>query len=198
MAKTRNLKDLRSNIANPRSISKERLEMLASSLGEFGDISGIVWNRKSGRLIGGHQRRKLIPDGTPITFTKEYSPATKTGTVAEGFIEYQGERFAYREVDWDGLKEYAGMVAANRHGGRWNGRILAEVLLELDSNNYPMDKAGFSQTDLEAILAPVRPMEPPQAPAVTIPGAPAPESIECPHCGQRFTPGAHDKPKRKS
>ena len=41
---------------NPRSISLEAMEGLSASLEHFGDIGGIVWNRRTGHLVCGHQR----------------------------------------------------------------------------------------------------------------------------------------------
>lgn len=36
------------------------LRALQKSMAEFGDLSGIVFNRRTGNLIGGHQRIKII------------------------------------------------------------------------------------------------------------------------------------------
>ncbi|RQW89955.1 MAG: hypothetical protein EHM79_02290 [Geobacter sp.] len=37
---------------NPRKISKERLALLRTQLAEFGDLSGIVFNIRTARLVG--------------------------------------------------------------------------------------------------------------------------------------------------
>jgi hypothetical protein len=41
---------------NPRSISDKALEGLKHSLGRFGYVEPIVWNKTTGHIVGGHQR----------------------------------------------------------------------------------------------------------------------------------------------
>lgn len=148
------LSDLTPNPANPRRISPERFGMLKASLEEFGDLSGIVYNRETYQLVGGHQRAKALPPDAKITITRKYETPTKTGTVAEGYVEIGSERMAYREVKWDLLREKAANIAANKHGGEWELGGLTEWLTELDASNYAMDLTGFSTADLEALMAP--------------------------------------------
>ena len=45
---------------NPRKISERAQNALSKSLGDFGDISGIVWNKRTGNLVCGHQRVKEL------------------------------------------------------------------------------------------------------------------------------------------
>jgi len=52
------LTDIKSAGYNPRTITDEQLKMLNKSLQTFGDLSGIVYNRRTGNLVGGHQRLK--------------------------------------------------------------------------------------------------------------------------------------------
>jgi hypothetical protein len=94
------IKDLKPASYNPRKISDEQLERLKKSLQEFGDLSGIVYNRRTGNVIGGHQRLKCLPPDAKIE-KKDLKERSKTGTVAEGWIVIDGEKFIYREVDWD-------------------------------------------------------------------------------------------------
>src|SRR3990167_1256023 len=112
-----NLSDLTPHPGNPRKISDQKLEMLKKSLDQFGDLSGIVFNRRSSRLVGGHQRLKVLPKDLPIKITKTYKEPTRTGSVADGYVEIDGERYRYREVDWDDPTEKAANIAANQHGG---------------------------------------------------------------------------------
>jgi len=181
--KERTVKELQSNFANPRSISPEKLEMLKESLKEFGDLSGIVINTISGKLVSGHQRKKSLDPDAKITITKQYKEATSTGTVAEGYIEDGDNRFSYREVAWEALKEHAGMIAANKHGGKWNNKILTELLHELDSHNIPMVRMGFTEKEINSLMAPV------DIPDLSDPGTPATKDsgqVECPSCGHKF------------
>ncbi len=41
---------------NPRMMDPEARKRLRQSLAKFGLVEPLVWNRKTGRLVGGHQR----------------------------------------------------------------------------------------------------------------------------------------------
>ena len=60
------LTDLKSAGYNPRTITDEQLGWLKKSLEEFGDLSGIVFNRRTGNTVGGHQRLKCLPPDAKI------------------------------------------------------------------------------------------------------------------------------------
>lgn len=45
---------------NPRTISPAALEGLRKSLEKWGLVQPIVWNKRSKRVVGGHQRLKLL------------------------------------------------------------------------------------------------------------------------------------------
>lgn len=158
-----NLKDLSPNPRNPRRISDEKLGMLKKSILEFGDLGGIVFNETTGRLIGGHQRQKVLPETAEIEIEKQYHEPTRTGTVAEGYVSVDGERYSFRKVRWPEEREKAANIAANKHGGEWELPILSEWLLELDAMNMDMDLTGFDSLELENMMAPVRQMEPGEA-----------------------------------
>ncbi len=166
------LKDLAPNPRNPRKISKERLDMLKKSLTEFGDLSGIVFNRRTQQLVGGHQRQKALPPDAEIEITKLYSEPTPAGTVADGYAIIDGEHFKYREVDWDELKEKQANLAANKHGGEWDLPQLSEWLLELDHHNVDWDVVGFTNEDLEKFIVPVEKVLPGSGSEDSVPIAP--------------------------
>jgi len=147
------VKDLKPANYNPRKISDEQLKMLKKSLLEFGDLSGIVYNRRTGNLVGGHQRVKCIPQDAVIE-KHELKEPTRTGTIAEGFITINGEKYAYREVDWDIKKEKQANRAANKHGGEWDSEILAQVIKELmEQEDFDKDLIGFSDKELNELFA---------------------------------------------
>lgn len=152
--KNRTLQELAPDQRNPRRISDKQLEMLKKSLEEFGDLSGIVFNRKTGVLVGAHQRLKVLPKDAEIEITKEYKKPTRTGTVAEGYVIVDGERFTYREVNWNSTKAKAANLAANKHGGEFDLPMLNEFLLELDAENYDLDLTGFTAEEIENLMAP--------------------------------------------
>jgi ParB-like chromosome segregation protein Spo0J len=45
---------------NPRKISDEALAGLEKSLGQFGYLQPIIWNKRSQNVVGGHQRLKVL------------------------------------------------------------------------------------------------------------------------------------------
>ena len=139
---------------NPRIITDEQLERLKKSLAEFGDLSGIVFNRRTGHLVGGHQRLKCLPADAKIE-KKDLKEKTKTGTVAQGFIIFDGgEKHTYREVDWDEATEKMANIAANKHGGEWDDDKLGELLKELSEMPvFDIDLIGFETNELNNILA---------------------------------------------
>jgi ParB-like chromosome segregation protein Spo0J len=169
------------NPGNPRVISDEQLEMLKDSLERFGDLSGLILNRRTENLIGGHQRVKLLGEA-PVTITKTYKKPTKRGTVAEGFVVHDGERFTYRIVDWDEATEQAAMVAANKHGGEWDNYKLKEVLGALREENYDMKLTGFNPAELARILK-----EPAAPENFTAFDTNLPIQHKCPKCGYAWS-----------
>ena len=142
---------MRPNPNNPRKISDKKLKMMAKSLHEFGDLSGVVHNLSSGTLVGGHQRIKIMGDLPPV-ITQKYKKPTRTGTLAEGYIEYEGERFTYREVKWGPEKETAAMIAANNQGGENDFAILSDMITHLDSINLDLDLIGLDEKEIENIM----------------------------------------------
>jgi len=148
---TLRVSDLAPNPKNPRKISDAKLEQLKKALVEFGDLSGIVFNRRTGQLVGGHQRSKVLDSGAEVVIAKSYPKPTKTGTVAEGYVtDYTGERYAYREVDWDKHREMAANVAANKGAGEWDLPELTTWLKELASFDvdFDLDLTMFDKDEL--------------------------------------------------
>lgn len=176
--------DLNPNPANPRKISDQKLSMLEKSLREFGDLSGVVYNRRSEKLVGGHQRVRALPENSVVTILKRYEPATRSGTVAEGFIELDGERYQYREVNWDETRERAANIAANQHGGEWDIPLLNDWLLDLDAKNFDMDLTGFDRDEIETLMAPLPRDKEEDSEDEAERRA---KEVECPKCGERFT-----------
>jgi hypothetical protein len=54
------LSELKPADYNPRVISDRALAGLGASMDRFGMVEPIVWNRRSGRIVGGHQRLKVM------------------------------------------------------------------------------------------------------------------------------------------
>lgn len=45
---------------NPRTIDADALEGLGHSIDRFGLVEPIIWNKQTGRVVGGHQRLKVL------------------------------------------------------------------------------------------------------------------------------------------
>lgn len=180
------LGELAPNPRNPRKITDKELERLKRALMEFGDLSGIVFNRRSQQLVGGHQRSKVIPKTAKIVIKKRYPAPTRTGTVAQGHVLIKGERYAYREVDWDEAKEKAAVIAANKHGGSWDYPALAEWLTDLDQFGVDFELTGFSHEEAVRLFAPEKLTPRSREESIAQP-RPAQEA-ECPNCGEVFRP----------
>jgi hypothetical protein len=137
------VKDLKPAKFNPRKINQKKLDMLGRSMKEFGDLSGIVFNVRTGHLIGGHQRIKHLRPEWEIV-KEEFRD--DLGTVARGHVKTPFGDWVYREVDWPEKKEKAAMIAANRHGGEFDVPMLDEILADLD--DVDAELLGFSEEDL--------------------------------------------------
>lgn len=148
---TSQLEALAPNPKNPRKITPEKIEMLRAALTRFGDLSGIVFNRRSGQLVGGHQRKEAFQGGQ-ITVERRFSEPSRAGTVAEGFVLFEGERYAYREVDWDAETDLAANIAANKGAGDWDYSLLTEALNHLDHHNYDLSLTMHDAAELDRIM----------------------------------------------
>lgn len=141
--------DLKQASYNPRNISNDRLDMLELSMDEFGDIGIIVFNIRTGRLVGGNQRSKVLnPDWEIIKEPHK----DKVGTVALGYIETPKGRFQYREVDWPEKKELAANLAANKHGGMFDIPKLKDILVDLDDGDFNLELTGFIGDELKELI----------------------------------------------
>lgn len=130
MATIKFLSDLTPAEYNPRFIERPALEGLKFSLDEFGDISGIVFNQRTGRLVAGHQRVTGLKEkygDLQISYSEDGSAA---------FITPTGNIFKIRIVDWDEDKEKAANIAANAESiqGKWDESaklIIEDVAISL-------------------------------------------------------------------
>jgi len=114
---------------------------------EFGDLSGIVFNRTTQRLVGGHQRMKHIPEDAEVVIEQRVQKSP-VGTVALGHVVLDGEQWRYREVKWPEEKEKAANLAANKFSGEWDLGLLAPMLDSLDEFDFPI---GFTADEIEQI-----------------------------------------------
>lgn len=140
---------------NPRTISKQDFKNLYDSIGQFGDMSGLVFNRRTGRIVGGHQRKEAyLKHGGKIELTETLDEPNEVGTVARGHVLIGTEKFVYRVVDWPQQKEKLANLAANKIQGDWDDEKLAALIYELkDAPELP--EAGFTIKEITEVLASV-------------------------------------------
>jgi hypothetical protein len=167
---------------NPRKITEKQLGMLKKSMAEYGDLSGIVVNIKTGNMVGGHQRTKNFDPSWPIV---KQPHKDKTGTVALGYIETPAGRWTYREVNWTEKKEAAANVAANKHGGEFDMPKLKDIIINLDDGSMDMELIGFNSHELELMMTAVLP--PKDGEGGGDQGPEKPNIIICPKCQHEFS-----------
>ena len=112
---------------NPRKISDEDLESLRRSMRFFGVVEPVVVNRRTNRIVGGHQRVKAAE--------------------AEGI-----ETLPVVWVDLDEPSEKQLNLALNRISGSWDEAALSAVLAELDEAGADLELTGFTAEELEELL----------------------------------------------
>lgn len=177
------VKDLKAAPYNPRKISPEALDALGKAMAEFGDLSGIVVNRTTGNIVGGHQRiKKLNPDWE----IERRDAKDKTGTVALGHIKTPFGEWGYREVEWSLDKEKAANLAANKHGGEFVIEDVGAILKELDApGDFDMDLTGFLEDERSGIMdaGNFDPSSEDEQPRLD-----EKKKIKCPKCEHEFTP----------
>lgn len=102
-------------------------DKLKKALDRFDLVEPLVWNKRTGNLVGGHQRFKII---------KERGDKKVTVSV----------------VDLDELSEKALNLALNKHAGEWEFASLAEIMKELTAADLDIDVTGFDAAELEKMM----------------------------------------------
>lgn len=100
--------ELRGDPENPRAISDGAIHGLEKSMSEFGDISGITFNRRTGELVTGHQRVARIRERWGDQLSIDAVDA-EHGAIRSP----EGHVFRVRFVDWSKPRQRAANVAAN-------------------------------------------------------------------------------------
>jgi len=102
-------------------------ESLKRSIEEFNCVQPLVWNKRTKRLVGGHQTLKILK-------------------------EMGVQEFEVSIVDLSVKKEKALNLALNKIKGDWDKFKLADVLWELDGEGIDLEMTGFSQEEIEEVL----------------------------------------------
>jgi len=134
---------------NPRTISDSQKEQLASSLFELGDLSGIIHDLNSDQVIGGNQRSGVFDiNECEIELTHTSDEPDEQGTIAHGFIKWQGHRYAYRQVQWTSEQCEIANIRANKLGGEFDLEALTR-----DFETAVLIDSGYGQIEIDEILA---------------------------------------------
>jgi ParB-like chromosome segregation protein Spo0J len=102
-------------------------ESLKKSIETFGDVDPIVWNKRSGHVVSGHQRLKVLK-----------ARGDKTIKVSV--------------VDLDPAGEKALNLALNKIDGEWDDLKLRELLEDLKDDGIDLLAAGFGEDELAELL----------------------------------------------
>jgi len=132
---------------NPRQITHKQMDDLKKTLAELGDLSGIVHDLNSDQIIGGNQRSRAMDVNTcEIELTHTAQEPDEQGTVALGFIVWQGKRYAYRRVRWTQKQCERANIIANKAGGSWDYDVLANEFDLIDLFDW-----GFEHRELSMV-----------------------------------------------
>lgn len=115
---------------NPRKDLKPgdvEYEKLKRSIEQFGYVEPVIWNKKTGRVIGGHQRLKVLID----LGIKE----------VECVVVEFGEE-----------KEKALNVALNKISGEWDKDKLVLLIEDLQGSDFDISLIGFDPAELDDLF----------------------------------------------
>jgi len=115
---------------NPRKDLKpgdSEYEKLRRSIEEFGYVEPVIWNRRTGNIVGGHQRYKVL--------------------TALGYKEIDCV-----VVDLDEQREKALNVALNKIGGEFDIPLLSDLLRDLNDNGFDVSLTGFDAAEIDELF----------------------------------------------
>lgn len=115
---------------NPRKDLKPgdlEYEKLKRSLEQFGYVEPVIWNKTTGRVVGGHQRLKVLID----------MGITEVDCVV---------------VEMDEEKEKALNVALNKISGDWDKEKLALLIADLQGADFDVSLTGFEPAEIDDLF----------------------------------------------
>lgn len=117
---------------NPRHIDEDARRLLKKNLKEVGLLGGIIWNKRTGNLVSGHQRVGIMDS------VNRYDPKTNQN-------DYE---FRCEVVDWPLKKEKEQNLFMNNRKvqGEFDDIMLRDMLKDID---YRL--AGFDDFDIEML-----------------------------------------------
>ena len=115
---------------NPRKDLKpgdEEYEKLKRSIEQFGYVEPVIWNKTTGRVVGGHQRLKVLID----------MGISEVDCVV---------------VEMDENKEKALNVALNKISGEWDKDKLALLISDLQAEDFDVSLTGFDAAEIDDLF----------------------------------------------
>lgn len=137
---------------NPRTITKKQFALLKDHLETLGDLSGVVFCHKHQCYVGGNQRSEVF-NGSEIEIIERYDKPTAQKTVAIGYIKYNGEKFAYREVEFTDYEFRMACIVANNDGGENDWDILANEWNTEDLEDWGLFIPNLEPAEADDVLA---------------------------------------------
>ena len=116
---------------NPRKDLKPgdaEYETLKRSIEQFGYVEPVIWNKATGRVVGGHQRLKILVD----------SGLTEVDCVG---VELSEEN------------EKALNVALNKISGEWDTDKLTMLISDLQGSDFDVSLTGFEEDELADLFS---------------------------------------------
>ena len=126
----KNTADLLPAEYNPRKDLKPgdaEYEKLKRSIEQFGYVEPVIWNKTTGRVVGGHQRLKVLID----------MGITEVDCVV---VELSEE------------KEKALNIALNKISGEWDKEKLALLITDLQGADFDVSLTGFEPAELDDLF----------------------------------------------
>lgn len=106
-------------------------ERLKRSIEKFGYVDPLIWNKKTGNLVGGHQRLKILVN------------------------EHQATKVDVSVVNLPAVDEKALNVALNKITGEWDNDALIALLNELEEDDaIDATITGFDGDEIDKLLHP--------------------------------------------
>ena len=115
---------------NPRKDLKPgdaEYDKLKRSVEQFGYVEPVIWNKTTGRVVGGHQRLKVLID----------MGITEVDCVV---------------VELPETKEKALNVALNKISGDWDKDKLALLIADLQGSDFDVSLTGFDPSELDDLF----------------------------------------------
>jgi DNA modification methylase len=125
-----NAAELKAAAYNPRKDLKPgdaEFEKLKRSIEEFGYVEPVIWNKRTGNVVGGHQRLKVL----------QHLGQTEVDCVI---------------MDLDDQKEKALNIALNKISGSWDDALLAVLLKDLEQSGFDVSLTGFEAAEVKDLF----------------------------------------------